>query len=238
MLCVSIPKAGTHLLERALCLHPRLYRALVPTITMRKARRYGGVDRLLARLRPGEVVMAHLPFDPAYTESAARRGVRVVFMVRDPRDVVISQVRYVTGRTDHWAHGLFTAKDGTHEQLRLAIAGDPVGRPRRSLDDRLAEYEGWLDAATYVLRFEDLVGVRGGGDATRQRDSLGGLFRAIGLPADPVREEAIARALFSADSPTFRKGTIGQWREVFDDELRDLAKDVAGARLRRFGYEP
>jgi len=24
ILCVSLPKAGTHLLERALCLHPRL----------------------------------------------------------------------------------------------------------------------------------------------------------------------------------------------------------------------
>jgi hypothetical protein len=89
VLCVSIPKAGTHLLERALCLHPRLYRKLLPTITNSSLRRWDGLDGLLAKVRPGEVIASHLRFDPAFPDVVDRRGVAVIFLVRDPRDLVI-----------------------------------------------------------------------------------------------------------------------------------------------------
>ena len=49
--CVSIPKSGTHLLERALCLHPALYRKLVPTISGANVAKFGGLP-----LWPGESV--------------------------------------------------------------------------------------------------------------------------------------------------------------------------------------
>src|SRR3982751_3014848 len=74
VLCVSIPKAGTHLLERALCLHPRLYRKVVPTVTDDKLRRYGGLDGLLARVKPGQVIVSHLRFQPGYPEIIAGRA--------------------------------------------------------------------------------------------------------------------------------------------------------------------
>src|SRR5207237_5238920 len=69
--CVSIPKAGTHLLERALCLHPRLYRKLLPTVADDNIGRWCGFDNLLRRIRPGEVVASHLRFAPAYPAALA-----------------------------------------------------------------------------------------------------------------------------------------------------------------------
>src|SRR3954468_24326538 len=60
----SVPKSGTHLLERALCLHPRLYRALVPTLHEANMRDRGGFEAIVGRLRPGQILVAHLDYQP------------------------------------------------------------------------------------------------------------------------------------------------------------------------------
>lgn len=237
VLCVSVPKSGTHLLERALCLHPQLARKLIGTITLPDLRKRGGMDRLLGRVRRGQVLMTHLRFDPAYPPSLERQDVSSVFLIRDPRDVVVSQVRYAVGREDHWAHDLFAERGELREQLRLAIVGDREGG-LRSLAERLAVYEGWLDTASVVVRFEDLIGPEGGGERDRQLEAVGGLFRGIGARADDDLVRVVSDRLFSPKSPTFRKGTIGQWREVLDDELTALVREVAGPGIERFGYEP
>src|SRR5262249_47770326 len=58
--CVSIPKSGTHLLERALCLHPALYRKFVPTVSGENIGKWNGLEGLVGRIRPGQVVVSHL----------------------------------------------------------------------------------------------------------------------------------------------------------------------------------
>jgi hypothetical protein len=234
VLCISFPKAGTHLLERAVCLHPVLYRRLAPTISRRELRRRGGAERFLPRLSPGQVLMAHLPFDQGLLDVATRSGIRPVFMVRDPRDIVISQVRYAVDRPDHWAHDIF-APLSPRERLRLAVVGSREGGPR-SLAERLAQYEGWLRPGVEVIRFEDLVGAQGGGDRSRQREVVVDLYRFLGVATGDALVDEVCRELFSDESPTFRKGTIGQWRDVFDEELTTLVTEEAGELIERYGY--
>jgi sulfotransferase 6B1 len=235
VLCVSIPKAGTHLLERALCLHPRLYRKLLPTRSNSSLKRWGGLDGLLAKVRPGQVLASHLRFDPAFLEVLDRRHVPVIFLVRDPRDLVISQVNYVARRSDHRFGPLFAQRAGFHERLELAIAGDPEHR-LRSVGQRLEVYADWLRSNALVVRFEDLVGPGGGGDADRQAETVRAIYRHIQLPIDDAFVTKVSGRLFSSESPTFRKGTIGQWRTVFDDELKELFEHTAGHMMSAYGY--
>jgi hypothetical protein len=235
VLCVSIPKSGTHLLERALCLHPSLSRRLMPTVSDENVRRYGGFERLLRRLRPGQIVASHLRYRPGYPEALERAGARAIFLSRDPRDVVVSQIHYVTKRTDHRHHGTFAAIRDDRERLRLAIEGDP-SRHVVSVADRLRYYEGWLDAAL-VIRFEDLIGPQGGGSAERQLAALGAIFEHLGMPHAESDVRPIAERLFSPDSPTFRRGSIGGWREAFDPALTGLFERTAGTLAARYGYD-
>jgi hypothetical protein len=235
VLCVSIPKAGTHLLERALCLHPRLYRKLLPTLSNSSLQRWGGLDGLLAKVRPGQVIASHLRFDAAFPDVLDRRHVPVVFLVRDPRDLVISQVNYVARRSDHRFNPLFAQRAGFHERLELAIAGDPEHR-LRSVGQRLEVYAGWLRSNALVVRFEDLVGPGGGGDADRQAETVRAIYSHIQLPIGDAFVTKVCGRLFSPDSPTFRKGTIGQWRDLFDDELAELFERTAGDMMRAYGY--
>ena len=232
--CVSIPKAGTHLLERALCLHPRMYRKLLPTVSDENIEKYRGFERLLHRIRPGEVVASHLRFETPYPEQLQRSGVAGVFLVRDPHDIVVSQVHYVSKRADHRLHDVFAERDA-REKLRLAIVGDR-DRGAASIGERLDYFAGWLDAGCLVLRFEDLVGPGGGGDAERQRASIALLLRHVGLGARDGTVDAIAKELFSSESPTFRKGSAGGWRSTFDPELEALFDQVVGDRAIPYGY--
>ncbi len=73
---VSIPKAGTHLVERALCLHPQLYRPLLPTLGPRNVERFGGLGRIVEGLGPGAVLISHLPYSE---EVLAASGVRATY---------------------------------------------------------------------------------------------------------------------------------------------------------------
>lgn len=234
VLCVSIPKAGTHLLERALCLHPRLYRKLLPTVSEENVDRWNGVPGLVAKVRPGQVVTSHLRFRPEHPEVIARGGVRPIFLIRDPRDIVVSQVHYVSKRTDHRLHAVFGELPDMRERLRLAIAGDPE-RGVVSIGDRLDLFAGWLDAAL-VVRFEDLVGPDGGGDRDRQQTSLRSIFDFLRMDLDERALESISGRLFSTDSPTFRRGAIGGWRRLFDPELSSLFDTTVGDRIHPYGY--
>ncbi|MDP9242411.1 MAG: sulfotransferase domain-containing protein [Actinomycetota bacterium] len=235
--CVSIPKAGTHLLERALCLHPRLYRKLLPTVSGENIRRWGDFEKLLRKVRAGQIVTSHLRFSPRFPEILAGSGVAGVFLIRDPHDIVVSQVHYVAKREDHRMHQAFSEREDASAKLRLAITGDrELGAP--SIAERLDYFAGWLDSGCLVIRFEDLVGPAGGGDAIRQRDAVASLFRHVGLPADAPTVASISDRLFSSDSPTFRKGSIGGWRSSFDPELEALFDEVVGDRAVPYGYQP
>jgi hypothetical protein len=233
--CVSIPKAGTHLLERAICLHPALYRKILPTLSHTNIERYGGLAGVLGRLRPGQVVVSHLRHYPGAEKIVQDLAVRGVFLSRDPRDIVMSQVHFVMNDPSHRYHPLFVARSDLKEKIRLAIVGDPA-HEMPSIAERLDFFSGWLDSGFLVVGFEELIGASGGGDSAVQRDVVGSLFRSLGLGEDPATIDAICRRLFSSASPTFRKGSIGGWRAVFDDDLLTLFRETVGDRAARYGY--
>lgn len=237
VLSVSVPKSGTHLVERALCLHPRLYRRILPTIKSNNTERWGDLERLLSRLRAGQVVVGHLPFEGGYPDVIARHGASALFLIRDPRDVVISEAHYVASSTSHRVHELFARQPTLKDSLLLIIRGD-VEHGWLPMAEKLERYEGWLDSGALVLRFEDLIGSSGGGDDDRQRASLRAMFEHIGLPVDDAFLSHVAERIFSNRSPTFRKGLIGGWQEAFDDQVREEFDRTAGPYLERYGYAP
>jgi hypothetical protein len=235
IVCICIPKAGTHLLERALCLHPRLYRKLLPTLGPRNIRRRGGLAGVARQLRPGQIVMTHMPFDAEYPAALARCGVKTVFLIRDPRDVAVSQAHFVSSKEDHWLHQTFASRSNFNERLRLTIDGDEEAGLLPA-SERLDASAGWLDAADVVIRFEDLIGRAAGGRDERQLETLRALYRGLGLPTDDVFLASLAGKLFSSNSPTFRRGAIGQWRKEFDAETLKLFKTAVGVQIDRYGY--
>lgn len=232
----SIPKSGTHLLERALEHFPWMRHDVRRTV----------VDwhelsphsrRRLARLGRGQFALAHLPWLEGLPELLERRQIRTVFMVRDPRDVLLSFCNYVTEiNLTHPAHTHFAALPDHAARLSEAMRG--VKGLVAPIEQLLERFEPWLSApGVAVVRFEELVGPQGGGNPERQLAAIGRIAEFLGIELSEADVRAVADAAYSTRSSTFRSGRTGQWRQHFrPDQVAEL-KQRAGELLVRYGYE-
>ncbi|MFB3785092.1 MAG: sulfotransferase domain-containing protein [bacterium] len=234
--CVSIPKAGTHLLERMLCLHPRLYRKFMSTLFNSHLDKYRGLANIARGLKPGQILVSHLHYSEQRRQVLADQGIKVLFMIRDPRDVAVSEAFYIRRKKDHYLHSLYAREPDLRSALLLEIRGDAAaGHP--PLGERLGSFLGWMREPSGVVRFEDLIGEEGGGGRQTQMEVIQRLFDFLEMDISPAEIDKIRRGLFSGASPTFRKGKIGEWRKHFDEEITDLFKQTAGEMLVRYGFE-
>ncbi len=236
VVCVSIPKAGTHLLERVVCQVPGQYRPLLPTLNADNVERFGGIERVLGKLRPGGVLVSHLHWSDRNEAAIGSARAKCVFLIRDPRAVVVSQAAFIPSRPGHPQHAIFAALPGLRERVLLAIRGNPE-TGFLSVAERLSAFSGWLGGAAHVVRFEDLVGDRGGGSDERQRRAVQALLGYVEVSIGTSALDAILASLFSSVSPTFRRGSIDSWREIFDDDLAREFERAAGPESSLYGYQ-
>ncbi len=232
----SIPKSGTHLMESLLERFPMLRhsgrRTLTDPDTLNRS-----TERAIGGIRRGQYRLAHLPAFPALFPILAREGVRTLFVIRDPRDVLVSYCKYVTeiNRT-HPSHAYFAGLSDDSSRLIDAIRG--VERIVEPIDRLLERYAGWLDAPDVMtVRFEDLIGVKGGGQEGTQLETIRRTAEFLGIDLGDDQLKSVAERVFSERSSTFRKGKIQQWRSVFDVAHIAAFKERAGDLLMRYGYE-
>lgn len=257
VLVMSVPKSGTNLARSALGAFDGLQlahtgfrgRNLPPAAPGTPAVPMGvdwpaQVDALAVRRRlrtvpPGGVAQAHVGWSSSFAELLDRYDYRAVVMLRDPRDVATSLVPYLLRLPHHFLHDRFAALP-EQDRYTAALEGLPPGRDGLGLLDMATRFRSvarWSrDPRTIVVRFEDLVGERGGGDRDTQLRTLAGMRAHVGLAPDEDQVARVADDLFGS-SRTFRKGQIGTWREQFSDEQVELSRRLLGDLLIEWGYE-
>jgi len=243
----SFPKSGTHLLTQVLQGFPQIGPAVdsglpaVVTFEGDSGRERPAAEILadLQRLLPGDLSYGHLHSLPQVVELLCQPGYAAYFILRDPRDVVVSHVHYVTEIEPNHIHHRYYAEvlQNFDQRLRTSILGLPDENiPFPDIYQRFAPYLGWLEHPEVLcLRFEDFV--------TSRQETLRLVFdHAVqrGFPAALQRTEAIKILADNIDpqrSPTFRSGKIGGWQAQFSPENKTLFKEIAGDLLVRLGYE-
>jgi hypothetical protein len=191
---------------------------------------FAKLERLLAAQRPGELICAHIP----RTERTAslmhdQADAKAIFCIRDPRDMLVSTAHYIYGQPNHPLYPALRRYPRLEDRLSLLIDGDrALGIP--PFANPLGRYAGWLDADCFVSRYEELI------DPDTRTDAIQRLFAYLGTPVDASEAERIGLRVVSPVSLTFRRGRIGDWREVFDDSLASRFASVAGKDLARYGY--
>lgn len=170
---------------------------------------------------------------------------RGLYLVRDGRDVAVSLY--------HWLRRWNVYRGPFEDYLPAFLHGRVVNYG--SWQEHVASWQGAAarrSGSIVVLRYEDLLGSDGA-------EILRHTLVQIGwdVPAEVV-ELAMKRNVFEkmkqkgadadahgtsprkqADTsvPVVRKGSVGQWREVFSDDQTRMFKDAAGRSLERSGYE-
>jgi hypothetical protein len=243
----SFPKSGTHLLTQILAgftqLGPFVESGLPPVLTFEgesgQPRQLKLIAADLQRLLPGDIAYGHLHALPEVQAELCREGVAPFFIYRDPRDVVVSHVFYVTDiNNKHVHHDYYTnALKDFDERLEVSILGRPeISVPFPDINARFAPYLDWLERGEVLsLRYEDLL-ERPEGELGRMIDhAVARGFSYAGERAAAV--QALWSAIRPEDSPTFRSGQAGGWKKHFTPKHTKLFKEVGGELLVRLGYE-
>jgi hypothetical protein len=171
-------------------------------------------------------------------------GFKILFMVRDVRDLAFSNAYYYTYKDQiHPLHRYFKNLPDDDARLLASIKGVSAnhaddGQEWGTIGDRVENYLGWLNEPNCLtVRFEDLIGIAGGGSDDRQFTTIKAILGHLGLDYSDSEILQICGQVYSTKSRTFRKGKIGDWPNHFNIEHKQTFKKVAGETLIRLGYE-
>lgn len=241
----AMPKSGSHLIIQILqgltSIGPFINPGFPPvnrTENNQKLSDQGILDNILS-MKPGEIGYSYLHARPPFVEAVTRPGMAMVFVYRDPRDMIISHIFYATEiHKGHGMHRYYTEDlDSMEERINAAICGvQEEGSELRGVKPRYLAYLGWLSQPEVLtLRFEELI-------LNRQAalEQILDLLSQRGFQLRADRKKAIAsmeQAIEPRRSGTFRRGKPGNWQEYFTPQNKQIFKQEAGDLLIQLGYE-
>jgi hypothetical protein len=198
---------------------------------------YKSSDRVLRNLPRPRILKSHECFDPRYK--------KVIYIVRDPRDVAVSNY--------HWELKLRSVRDGFPIEDFVPRWMEPQFWPRiGSWGDHVTSWlstrqgnEGFL-----LLRYEDLKqdpqrALAQAAEFLGIEPSMERLNRAVELSsAENMRKlekqesaQWVATTLTRQDKPFVRNATSGGWKAVLPEQTVAYIEKRWGHLMRNLGYE-
>lgn len=164
----TIPKAGTHLIMR--CINLMTGKSIIGLIGGSKEDFVKSVNRAKQQ---NAILKCH-HYSGNFASTLYRMGYKNIFMCRDPRDACVSLVVYLDTMTGK-QRDFFAVPDewddlSFDEKLYAVITGKNCQSYLSNWYERLIPWSQY--PGTLVVRFEDLVGVNGGGDDIVQQQTL------------------------------------------------------------------
>jgi hypothetical protein len=243
----SIPKAGTHLLTAELAKFGGLQNSYLHIENQAvRARPVARQDHFeldenlfesyVRQIRGSQYFSSHLHWSPELEEILQNKGVKSIFVVRDPRAILVSRFHYIMNLKRHFLHDfLIPYKAEPEVAYRILIEGhdgDPFIWP---LDKLLSGYADWdQSSSTQIIRFEDLVGPSGGGLVEKKRHTIQMIASHIGLAAVDAADIAQSATTVTA---TLRKGQIDAWQDEMPVAVAKALERACGEQISRLGYQ-
>ncbi len=241
----AMPKSGSHLLHQVLLALTGLGPFVDPG--MPPVNRGAGNAKLpqqdvlsaLRAMQPGEIRYGYLHARDPWLSALTEAGRATVFVYRDPRDWVISQIFYATEmHPGHMLHDHYLSLPNMGARINAAITGVDSPQVRApALVERYQHYLAWLETPGILcLRFEDLALQREAAfrELLDYLHSFG--FEPEGEPAQAL--QALVAASARRKSGTFRKGQPDERRLHLSEENKSCFKQATGNLIARLGYEP
>lgn len=205
--------------------------------------------------RPGDVIQGHWKLFPTFKEILVSGNYRIILMIRDPRDQLVSYMFHVRRRVENPLHKLVADVSFDEalmclmekwQQKNESIAGN------RGVQGNIEVIQSWLEARDGLpilpVKYEDLYA----NPVLQFTIILRHLL--IELNEKMVRsvvsrnrfERLVIGKRFWKDqraagqedtSSHFRKGITGDWQNYFNARHKQCFKELAGDWLVKLGYE-
>jgi len=233
----SIPKSGTNLIYQLLFQlpHYRLYtgRGLRPWMFSSDS----ALAQKISKVRKGQILPGHIPALADVLNTVESGNIKVLFMIRDPRDVLLSHLKYVTHiDKTHPTHHFFKELENDEARMKALLFG--VDGVVESIPAVYSKYKSWTTCKNAItIRFERLVGKQGGGDKVAQLAEIHRIVNQLNMDVTDNKIDELSDQIFKTDSETFRSGKINQWKEIYSPSQIDLIKQQLGTVLIDYGYE-
>lgn len=227
-LIISIPKCGTHLLQKCIML-----------ITNSNV----------------ETHYTHSKYNPKNIKTINDLYNRKFFIIRDPRDQLISFIFHGILRRELYKNnpemlekikGLFAYDHLNFSQKinKLIIEGDPfyslfglTAQPTHGIAKFFESYLGWKKLpGICFIKFENLIGSKGGGSSNKQILEISKIAKHLNIKLTQQQILNVTSNLFG-ETNTFREGKLGSWKKYFTRDHKELFKIYAGNLLIELGYE-
>ncbi len=228
---ISIPKSGTHLLFKAV--ENITAKKIVFENNMQSSINDYSLAKILIEdldlcldLHKKDYLHSHLLYSKEREFLLRSKKTIVLFNIRDPRDQAVSGVYWIKKLPQIFPSFI-------NESFEKVLTGYIKG-----VSIAYADWLAWMNYPyALTVRFEDLIGSKGGGDDARQLATVKAIAKHISVELSEERAQEIATSLFGDNAGTFRKGQIGAWKHKFTPEHKELFKQYGGELLTKLGYE-
>jgi hypothetical protein len=237
----SIPKSGTHMLQQIIMGIPSIQLNADGQFYEGYPQQLPDHKRRLSLMKPYEFGAGHVYYSKEWSNMIRSLGHKHIFISRDPRDIVVSFAYFITEKyPQHELHPYFTNHLKTQKQRYLALI-QGVNHPTiqyPNINDWYRRFIGWRSVpGTLHITYEQLMT-----SMPSRYHTLKRISSYVWSDSTPPISQAqmIHRMNINIDpkkSVTFRKGKIGNWRNEFDSETKEIFKQIAGKLLIELGYE-
>lgn len=223
---MTIPKSGTFITAKAIKMLTGIQ------IGGSVMNHYRFTDSFLLE-NPGIKTTAHLTknFEPLRNNNSVKR----ILVVRDLRDVCISAV-YWLRKNDWYSYAIDHSnfyKMEIDDQLSYMI---DLEHDEYSIKSFARRAILWMNTpGVLTVRFEDIVGEKGGGSKELQIQTLKNIADYLEVAVSQEILEYVSDNLWGGGG-TFRIGKKNNWKTQFNEKNKILVQQVLGEELQELGY--
>ena len=201
------------------------------------------VEKICSQIKDSEYMLSHIPYSSGMEKILKDLKWKNIVIIRDPRDQCASVLHKLKKKKDNPAsHYLYENLKTDSDRIKALIDGyDGTNKVRGmvSLETMYRSVLEWKEKGNFIfIKFEDLIGHNGGGDLEKQKTSIVRILKHINYEHYNNNNivEQIAHHCFGATN-SFWKGQIGNWKNVFDQEITKIFENNISDLLNHLGYE-
>lgn len=194
-----------------------------------------GVEEVVGNLRQfkggATKSFGHLSYMPEYAQVFKETATKVLFNIRDPRDIVVAeygnaQRHFAEERKGFPLYNFRDQEDGKF----LYEKEDPITELIILASARWPRWLGWLEHDfVYKVKYEDL--------RLKPRETVEGICEWLGGEKCSGIDAMVKNAQPNPPPPTFRKGLVGEWITTFQPHHVELSEELLSDIIEKLGYE-
>lgn len=230
----SIPKSGTNLIQEMLHNFPLLRGVITRTLTSKMD------ENLLTckfrRIKKGQCIPAHLFYDKKLENIMIDKDIRMILVVRDFRDAILSHINYIDNiDVDHPHHLLFSGLSSLDDKIDICLKGAPESG-FTAWGDLVHGFRGWLASSRVLMvRFEDIIGRQSHDEPDKRRASIIKIAEFLDLRG--VNIDFIVSKMYDKRGLTFHSPSSGKWKIILSAPQANKITSCLASELSFFGYD-